>query len=194
MSCSGSEGGSLCLINSFNNEQAGSRLYSCQTLHYINLHCVIINHFLQIIVNGVFEHCIDLEALFQVTNQLPELPTFEQLNVKPDDPALIMFSSGTTGPQKAVLTTHRNLQALLIVVRCSPSCLLVQFFIRIHWSLPAVLSNSFSFCIFMKDIFKMSSVLPGLNTEANLLQMVIYVVLLQRLPKDFSDCLKKPLQ
>jgi len=77
----------------------------------------------QVIVKGGFEHCIAVESLFELTDRLPELPTFEQLKVKPNDPAMILFSSGTTGPQKAVIVPHYSLQSQLAIVRhqeCSP--------------------------------------------------------------------------
>jgi len=63
------------------------------------------------IVQGGSQGCVSLESLLQETRDLSSLPTFDELGVEPQDPGLILFSSGTTGLPKAVLLSHRNLQA-----------------------------------------------------------------------------------
>ena len=46
---------------------------------------------------------------------LPVLPDTRQLQVIGDDAAMIFFSSGTTGPQKAVMLSHRNIHAQFVI-------------------------------------------------------------------------------
>jgi len=46
---------------------------------------------------------------------LPPLPATKDLGVTVDDPMMIFFSSGTTGPQKAVMLSHRNIHAQFLI-------------------------------------------------------------------------------
>ena len=48
-------------------------------------------------------------------DRLPSLPAITELAVTGDDPMVIFFSSGTTGPQKAVVLSHRNINAQFII-------------------------------------------------------------------------------
>lgn len=63
-----------------------------------------------VVANHGHPDCISLESLLEANEALP-LPTFDELRLKPSDPGLILFSSGTTGLPKAVLLSHLNLQA-----------------------------------------------------------------------------------
>ena len=47
--------------------------------------------------------------------RLPPLPATRDLGVRGKDPVMIFFSSGTTGPQKAVMLSHRNIHAQYLI-------------------------------------------------------------------------------
>ena len=49
------------------------------------------------------------EETASYADQLPTLPDTRDLGVSSDHPVMIFFSSGTTGPQKAVMLSHRNI-------------------------------------------------------------------------------------
>jgi len=48
-------------------------------------------------------------------DRLPSLPATRHLGVTLDDPVMIFFSSGTTGPQKAVMLSHRNIHTQFLI-------------------------------------------------------------------------------
>jgi acyl-CoA synthetase (AMP-forming)/AMP-acid ligase II len=55
--------------------------------------------------------CVDIEAEPNTVDEhLLSLPSFASLDIQPDDMAILSFSSGTTGPQKGVILSHRNIQ------------------------------------------------------------------------------------
>lgn len=63
-------------------------------------------------------NCVALESFVGFVNgSLPVLPEFDALKIKPQDVAMVMLTSGTTGLQKAILLSHLNLQAQFIIAR-----------------------------------------------------------------------------
>lgn len=57
------------------------------------------------------------------TGDCRQLPTFSSLGIKSTDPVILFFSSGTTGPQKAVALSNRNLHAQLAISRFTADAL-----------------------------------------------------------------------
>jgi acyl-coenzyme A synthetase/AMP-(fatty) acid ligase len=45
----------------------------------------------------------------------PKLPEASSLGIQSDDPVMILFSSGTTGPQKAVVLSNRNIHSQMVL-------------------------------------------------------------------------------
>jgi len=55
--------------------------------------------------------CVNINSsLDSYAQSLPRLPTFDALRLKLDQVAVILFSSGTTGPSKGVMLSDRFLQ------------------------------------------------------------------------------------
>ena len=53
--------------------------------------------------------CTSFSSMVSQTSATP-LPDISDMNINPvEDTAAILFSSGTTGPPKAVQLTHRNM-------------------------------------------------------------------------------------
>jgi len=49
------------------------------------------------------------------SENIQRLPEMSALGVKTNDPVMILFSSGTTGPQKAVVLSHRNIHTQMVI-------------------------------------------------------------------------------
>lgn len=63
-------------------------------------------------------NCVRVESFLDcVQESLPVLPEFDELQLLPQDVAMVMLSSGTTGTPKAILLSHLNLQAQFIIAR-----------------------------------------------------------------------------
>ena len=61
-------------------------------------------------MKGGYDGCVCFDSMLQMTKAgLPVLPELDVLNIKRDDECVIFFSSGTTGPQKAVTLANRCL-------------------------------------------------------------------------------------
>jgi acyl-CoA synthetase (AMP-forming)/AMP-acid ligase II len=77
------------------------------------------------LAGSIYPGCVDIEAVADndVDKQLltVSLPTFESLDIKPDDPYVIYFSSGTTGPQKGVVFSTRGSVHCYLLAR-HPKC------------------------------------------------------------------------
>lgn len=67
-------------------------------------------------MHGGYDGCVTLDSMLMEDAGLPILPSFDQLRLSPDDPFIILFSGGTTGLQKAVLLSHRNLHAAGLIL------------------------------------------------------------------------------
>jgi len=52
---------------------------------------------------------------WRLGDRLPSLPDTGDLALTADDPVMIFFSSGTTGPQKAVMLSNRNIHAQFVI-------------------------------------------------------------------------------
>jgi len=70
----------------------------------------------KIFVHGGCDGCVTLDSMLVEEADLPILPSFDQLCLSSDDPFIILFSGGTTGLQKAVLLSHRNLHAARLML------------------------------------------------------------------------------
>ena len=67
-----------------------------------------------------------------IGDRLPCLPDTVDLGVSGDDPVMIFFSSGTTGPQKAVMLSHRNIHAQFVIswsATIPPTCCDTKVFV-----------------------------------------------------------------
>lgn len=79
----------------------------------------------KIFVHGGYDGCVTLDSMLMEDAGLPILPSFDQLRLSPDDPFIILFSGGTTGLQKAVLLSHRNLHAAGLIL-CHPTARIIS--------------------------------------------------------------------
>jgi len=70
----------------------------------------------KIFLDGRHPGCFGLDSMLVDDGGLPILPSFDQLHLSAEDPFLILFSSGTTGIQKAVILSHRNLHAQNLIL------------------------------------------------------------------------------
>jgi acyl-CoA synthetase (AMP-forming)/AMP-acid ligase II len=84
-----------------------------------------LNGQVQILLSGS-DHpgCVDIEST-RIDEHLPSLLSLSSLGMKLDDPAVIYFSSGTTGLQKGLLLSNCNLQNASLLLRL-PQCSIVS--------------------------------------------------------------------
>jgi acyl-CoA synthetase (AMP-forming)/AMP-acid ligase II len=84
--------------------------YCLSEVHSISFQAIFIN-------GGNLNGCVCVDSLLATSHDdvCTPLPTFNDLDSRRsgDVAALILFSSGTTGNQKAVVLSHKNLQASL---------------------------------------------------------------------------------
>jgi len=84
-----------------------------------------------VVVKGSHENCISLDALLVEPTSPVQLP---EIRSKRNDPCVILFSSGTTGPQKAVVLSHKNI--------------VFQYIVATHPRTAFVFQESIGFCPF----------------------------------------------